>query len=219
MQSHKTVCINWTRVVQCQVADWFSRFGNNDLHSLAHICRNVTITTSTARELSDTIRYMYVCHHCFTLTSDFTKCVMRISRIALKRKPKLWRNGTGAVGLTLKYTLPDIPARIIGWNSRGSAKSIEPVTYRLFHYKATVHVPWLVTNKYANVLSFLQLVFRSEINFAHLHLRPVLRRIRTRRRARTRILLQSRCRPFIAALRDLQRYDAKRFIRCLYRMS
>lgn len=32
----------------------------------------------------------------------------------------------------------DIQARIIGSSSSGSAKSIEAVTYRLFHYKASI---------------------------------------------------------------------------------
>lgn len=46
--------------------------------------------------------------------------------------------------LTFKHILHDIPARIIGSSSRGSAKSIEPVTYRFFHYEATVLFPrWI----------------------------------------------------------------------------
>ncbi|KAH0951310.1 hypothetical protein HN011_002549 [Eciton burchellii] len=42
--------------------------------------------------------------------------------------------------LMFKHVLSVIQARIIGSSSRGSAKSIELVTYQLFHYKATASI-------------------------------------------------------------------------------
>jgi len=102
--------------------------------------------------------------------------------------------------------MADIPAHIIGSNSRGSAKSIEPVTYRLFHYEATVFFLCNDSkNKYADVLSFFQLSSWSGTNFAHLHLHAVVEC--TRWRMKTFIPPQFWCRAFIATSHDLQCYD------------